>query len=162
MKKMLLPIVILLAVLCSSCTPDIRDNSESEVSSNSAQINTDNSTDINKDDDAQSSGTESVSQSEIIDGILPYELYYKKLYTPAVREIYSGTVSGFDYSVLDGYKFVGEIDECLEPTESPDKDFVSNFIEEGTPLFYNEEKESFIWWSQRRSYDLRVYSGDVK
>lgn len=137
MKKILLPLIVLLAVFCSGCKSETKDSSaqtKSEIKYYRPE-------------------SESDSQTEP----RPYELYYKKLYSPViVREVYSGTVANFDYSLLDGYKFVGVIDKHIENNEAPDRDFVSNFLEEGTPLFYNEEKDSFIWWEQENAYDLTV------
>lgn len=91
--------------------------------------------------------------TEAADGEPPYRFFYKKLYEfYTMDNLYDGSMSEFDSSVISDYEFIGVVAGMESSDSVPDKELVSTFIKEGTPVLYNKETESFIFWQQEDNY----------
>lgn len=60
--------------------------------------------------------------------------------------VYDGGLRSFDYSLAEGYKLMGVISDTVE--RYPQYDFQSNYLLNGVPVLYNEEKNSYLLWTQ--------------
>lgn len=69
--------------------------------------------------------------------------------------LYDGALRLFDYSLLDGYIFKGIIYNDNDTVYNPTVEFQSNY-DNGTPVLYNADKNSYIMWTQTDRAWLKV------
>lgn len=69
---------------------------------------------------------------------------------------YDGEIFEFDYSTLDGYKFLGttygSVDDPLDVLD----DFRHYNFADGVPILYNSEKNSFLFWQQYGNSKVKI------
>lgn len=146
------------SLLLVSCSNTEKANTETE--STDLKSNNENTSGQTVTDDISSD----ISESEIDDGDEPMTaIYYKKLYANWVIDTrYEGSIAELDYSLLDGYSFVGTLSSKFENYKQgdkwvmPDTELTSNYFEEGDALLYNEEKDNFLVWSQTSNYWVTI------
>lgn len=158
---MLAAIASLLLVSCSNS-----DESQQNTESTDLQTNNENASSqtVNDDISADTPESEIEEESEIDDGDEPMTaIYYKKLYADFVTATrYDGPIAELDYSLLDGYSFVGILSTKFENYKEdgkwvmPDAELTSNYFEEGDALLYSEEKDNFLVWSQTSNYMVTI------
>lgn len=146
------------SLLLVSCSNTEKANTETE--STDLRSNNENTSGQTVTDDISSD----ISESEIDDGDEPMTaIYYKKLYAHMVIGTrYEGSIAELDYSLLDGYNFVGTLSSKFENYKQdgkwvmPDTELTSNYFEEGDALLYNKEKDNFLVWSQKSNYWVTI------
>lgn len=151
-------LVAMTSLLLASCSNNEKAKKETE----STDLNSNNVTTSSK--AVTTPVNPEVSQPEIIDGNEPMKaIYHKKLYAHHVIDTrYEGSIAELDYSLLDGYSFVGTLSSKFENYKKdgkwvmPDTDLTSNYFEEGDALLYNEEKDNFLVWSQKSNYWVTI------
>ncbi len=70
--------------------------------------------------------------------------------------LYNGILDDFDYSMLDGYVFVGQTYESKEQLSYQSHDLEHYDFVDGLPILYNAEKGSYIFWEQTGSVWVKV------
>lgn len=153
MYKLLLS-TFLVMLLCG-CTSS-RDNSD--IASNSKSFN-ENTISTNRLSESTADINAKSDEYETIDGNEPQsKFYYNRLYESyVVSSVYSGSLSDFDYQILDGYKFIGVVSYKSEDEwEEIDSNFSTNFFAEGDAVLYNEEKDNFYFWHQSGGYWVEI------
>lgn len=154
---------IMLAAMASLLLVSCSEDDESQQSSESAdlQSNNENASSLTVSYDISSDAPESEIES---DGTQPMTaIYYKELHTGLVMgNRYDGAIDELDYSLLDGYSFVGILSTKFENYKEngewvmPDGELTSNYFEEGDVLFYSEEKDNFLVWTQTGNYWVSI------
>lgn len=92
------------------------------------------------------------NSSELIDGVLPFMFYHNgKLHNASsdLYTLYDGAFLEFDYSLIDGYVLIGETyDRIDSAVVKPSYELQTNFMDDGTPVLYNEKTNRYIFWIQ--------------
>lgn len=142
MKKAIALLLLTAVLLCGCSSKEKNDSSEKETSQIKYYTPTVTTTGVREADFPPDE---------------PLRIFYNKLYKDVIAEkVFSGHTENIDYSVFDGYVFVGVTVEELPREQTPETNLVSNFLDVNTPVFYNEEKDSFLVWEQENSYYVTI------
>lgn len=72
------------------------------------------------------------------------------------RTFYDGKIFEFDYSLLDGYIFLGTTYGSVDDPSYALYNFNHYNFADGVPILYNEEKNSFLFWQQYGNNKVKI------
>ena len=102
--------------------------------------------------------TKSTTSEQIVQNVLPCMFYYQDTLHIGGGFLYDGKLDEFDDSMLEGYVLIGETGTMLEEIapHKPSKDFETNYVAEGTPIYYNEEIKTYAFYEVEDDRLLRL------